>query len=49
MIKKLINQFGFTTIWTLFVIFIVLPVVATVILSFTYFNAIQTPTYVEDY
>lgn len=31
--------------WTLFAIFIVLPVLAAVVLSFTYFNAIQTPTY----
>ncbi|MBN3490402.1 sugar ABC transporter permease [Acholeplasma equirhinis] len=32
--------------WTLFIIFIVIPVVAAIVLSFTYFNAIQAPTYV---
>lgn len=32
--------------WTLFFVFIVLPVVAAMLLSFTYFNAIQAPTYV---
>lgn len=47
MIKKINKPIWFLLpYWTLFVIFIVLPVVAAVILSFTYFNAIQTPTYV---
>ncbi|MDY0276935.1 MAG: sugar ABC transporter permease, partial [Acholeplasma sp.] len=32
--------------WTLFAIFIVLPVLFAVLLSFTYFNAIQTPKFV---
>ena len=32
--------------WTLFLIFIILPVIAAIYLSFTYFNAIQTPRFV---
>ena len=32
--------------WILFFIFIVIPVIAAVVLSFTYFNAIQTPKYI---
>lgn len=32
--------------WTLFFFFVVVPVVAAVFLSFTYFNAIQAPTFV---
>ncbi len=32
--------------WILFVLFIVIPVIGAIILSFTYFNAIQTPRYV---
>ncbi|MCD4826338.1 MAG: sugar ABC transporter permease [Acholeplasmataceae bacterium] len=30
--------------WTLFFIFIIVPVIAAIFLSFTYFNAIQAPT-----
>lgn len=29
--------------WTLFLVFVIIPVIAAVFLSFTYFNAIQTP------
>lgn len=32
--------------WSLFLIFIILPVIAAIYLSFTYFNAIQTPRFV---
>lgn len=32
--------------WFLFTIFIVVPVVAAIGLSFTFFNSIQTPTFV---
>ena len=32
--------------WTLFLIFIILPVIAAIYLSFTYFNAIQAPRFV---
>ncbi len=32
--------------WTLFFVFVVVPVLAAVFLSFTYFNAIQAPTFV---
>jgi len=32
--------------WTLFVFFIVIPVLAAIGLSFTFFNSIQTPTFV---
>ncbi len=32
--------------WTLFAIFVVIPVLAAIALSFTYFNAIQTPTFI---
>lgn len=32
--------------WTLFLIFIILPVIAAFYLSFTYFNAIETPRFV---
>jgi multiple sugar transport system permease protein len=31
--------------WTLFFVFVVIPVLAAVFLSFTYFNAIQAPTF----
>jgi len=32
--------------WTLFFVFVVVPVLAAVFLSFTYFNAIQAPTFI---
>jgi len=32
--------------WTLFFVFVVVPVIAAVFLSFTYFNAIQAPTFI---
>jgi multiple sugar transport system permease protein len=32
--------------WTLFVIFVVVPVLAAIFLSFTYFNAIQAPRFI---
>ena len=32
--------------WSLFLIFIILPVIAAIFLSFTYFNAIETPRFV---
>ncbi|PKK96988.1 MAG: ABC transporter permease [Tenericutes bacterium HGW-Tenericutes-3] len=32
--------------WTLFFVFVVIPVLAAVFLSFTYFNAIQAPTFI---
>ncbi|MFA5693258.1 MAG: sugar ABC transporter permease [Acholeplasmataceae bacterium] len=32
--------------WILFIIFIVIPVIAAIVLSFTYFNAIQMPNFV---
>jgi multiple sugar transport system permease protein len=32
--------------WTLFTVFIILPVIAAVVLSFTYFNAIETPRFI---
>lgn len=31
--------------WTLFFVFVIIPVLAAVFLSFTYFNAIQAPTF----
>ncbi len=31
--------------WTLFLVFVIIPVIAAIYLSFTYFNAIQTPTF----
>ncbi|MEF3693287.1 MAG: sugar ABC transporter permease [Acholeplasmataceae bacterium] len=31
--------------WTLFLIFVIIPVIAAIYLSFTYFNAIQAPTF----
>lgn len=47
MIKKMNRPAWFIVpYWTLFAVFIVLPVAAAIILSFTYFNAIQTPKYV---
>ncbi|VEU80717.1 carbohydrate ABC transporter permease [Haploplasma axanthum] len=47
MIKKMNRPAWFLVpYWTLFAIFIVLPVLAAVVLSFTYFNAIQTPKFV---
>lgn len=46
MIKKMNKPAWFVVpYWTLFAIFIVLPVLLAVILSFTYFNAIQTPKF----
>lgn len=32
--------------WTLFFVFVVVPVIAAIYLSFTYFNAIQAPTFI---
>jgi len=32
--------------WTLFFVFVVVPVVAAIVLSFTYFNSIQFPTFI---
>lgn len=32
--------------WTLFFVFVVVPVIAAIFLSFTYFNAIQAPTFI---
>ena len=32
--------------WTLFFVFVVVPVLAAIFLSFTYFNAIQAPTFI---
>ena len=32
--------------WSLFLVFIILPVIAAIFLSFTYFNAIETPRFV---
>ena len=32
--------------WTLFFVFVVVPVLAAIYLSFTYFNAIQAPTFI---
>jgi multiple sugar transport system permease protein len=32
--------------WTLFIIFVVVPVLAAIFLSFTYFNAIQAPRFI---
>ncbi len=32
--------------WSLFLVFIILPVIAAIYLSFTYFNAIETPRFV---
>ncbi|MCF7930532.1 MAG: sugar ABC transporter permease [Acholeplasmataceae bacterium] len=32
--------------WTLFFVFVVVPVVVAIFLSFTYFNAIQAPTFI---
>ncbi|BCR35792.1 carbohydrate ABC transporter permease [Mariniplasma anaerobium] len=32
--------------WTLFFVFIIVPVIAAIFLSFTYFNAIQAPTFI---
>jgi len=32
--------------WTLFFVFVVIPVIAAIYLSFTYFNAIQAPTFI---
>ncbi len=32
--------------WTLFAIFVVIPVLAAILLSFTYFNAIQAPRFI---
>jgi multiple sugar transport system permease protein len=31
--------------WTLFLVFVIIPVIAAIYLSFTYFNAIQTPSF----
>lgn len=31
--------------WTLFLVFVIIPVIAAIFLSFTYFNAIQTPSF----
>ncbi len=47
MIKRMNGQAWFIVpYWTLFLIFIILPVIAAIYLSFTYFNAIQTPRFV---
>lgn len=44
MMKKINRPIWFLIpYWTLFFIFIVLPVVAAIVLSFTYYNAIQAP------
>ncbi len=32
--------------WTLFLVFVIIPVIAAIFLSFTYFNAIQTPNFI---
>jgi multiple sugar transport system permease protein len=32
--------------WTLFTFFVVVPVIAAIFLSFTYFNAIQLPRFI---
>jgi len=32
--------------WTLFLVFVIIPVIAAVFLSFTYFNAIQAPSFI---
>ncbi|MGA0351481.1 MAG: carbohydrate ABC transporter permease [Acholeplasmataceae bacterium] len=45
MIKRMNHPSWFIVpYWSLFAIFIILPVIAAVFLSFTYFNAIETPT-----
>ena len=47
MIKKMNHPAWFIVpYWTLFAVFVVIPVLAAIALSFTYFNAIQAPTFI---
>ena len=47
MIKKMNHPAWFILpYWTMFAVFIIVPVVIAIGLSFTYFNSIQTPNYV---
>lgn len=47
MIKKMNHPAWFIVpYWILFAIFIIVPVVIAILLSFTYFNSIQTPNYI---
>ncbi len=47
MIKKMNHPAWFIVpYWTLFFVFVVVPVLAAVFLSFTYFNAIQAPKFI---
>ena len=47
MIKRINHPAWFIVpYWTLFFVFVVVPVLAAVFLSFTYFNAIQAPTFI---
>lgn len=47
MIKKMNHPAWFIVpYWTLFFVFVVVPVLAAVFLSFTYFNAIQAPRFI---
>src|SRR5690606_22328484 len=46
MIRKMNHPAWFLVpYWTLFTFFIVIPVLAAILLSFTYFNAIQVPEF----